>query len=164
MPLALLVPPLPGGDGRGEVLLSQEGLGACGGWHGKVEFDLEFPDEGGKFSGNGDDAFAVTNAARSETSVSFGEALLDAPRESFDFVGLSILPFGKGGADFWFSAVSLSAFTKHPAGVIVAALRTERSEMDRSEATCSEGGRPEGSIKWLPGVVCFHWFLRWAQP
>ncbi len=50
---------------------------AC--WNGELEFILEFPDEGAKFTGDGDDAFAVSDAAGTEVAVSFAQALLHPP-------------------------------------------------------------------------------------
>jgi len=122
-------PPAPRGDGRGEVLLSQEDLGGCGGgllWERgfrkwELKLCLEFPDKAAEFAGNGDDAFAIAQASGSETCVSFGKALLHAPGEGFDLVGLTFLSFGEGCADFWGASVSLGRFAEHPAGVAVTA-------------------------------------------
>ena len=92
-------------------------------WAGESEsaFVLKFPYEGGEFPSNGNDAFAVHEAAGSQGTVAFAEAVLHAPGEFFDFFALARLPGGEGCADFRSPAVSLRGFDEHPAGMGVAA-------------------------------------------
>ena len=57
-----------------------------------MEFDLEFPNEGAEFTGNGDDAFRVADSTCTKAAVAFAETFLHAPGEDFDFLALSVLP------------------------------------------------------------------------
>ena len=45
----------------------------------ETAFVLEFPDEGGEFPGDGDDAFHIPDTACSKAAVAFAEAVLHAP-------------------------------------------------------------------------------------
>ena len=75
--------------------------------HGELEFDLKLPEEAAELASDGDDAFAVAKTAGSEAAVAFAEALLHAPGEHFDFLGLAVLSLGKLGANFGFATVGL---------------------------------------------------------
>jgi len=77
--------PLPGGTGgakspsggfRGRGVLVQAWVLA-----GKDQsaFVLKFPEEGGEFASNGDDAFTVHEAAGSQGTVTFTKAVLHSP-------------------------------------------------------------------------------------
>ena len=88
---------------------------------GEVEFDLEFPEKGAEFSGDGHDAFTVANAAGAKMPVALAKPLLHPPGKGFNFVGLAVLSFGELRADLGFAPVGLGAFAEHPTCVTVAA-------------------------------------------
>ena len=139
------------------------GLVLCDGVLLGFDLSSKLPDKGGEFSGDGDFDFVVMELALFKHFEAMTEASLSLPGEFFDPSRRAFLPFGKLSADFGWNAVVSGLFDEDPAGVWISAFTIERSEMDRSKATCSAGVRPEGSIKFLLGFVCCHWSFRWEQ-
>ena len=103
----------------------------CAGWitsrfgsfqagDGKFEFDLQFPDERGEFTCNGNYGFVFIFTPGLEFDVAFVKAVLHSPGEFFDFVALSDLPGGEPAADLRGFSVMLGALDEHPAAVAVA--------------------------------------------
>ena len=88
---------------------------------GKLEFDLQLPDERGEFACNGNNGFVLIFATGLEFDVAFVKAVLHAPGECFDSITLSDLPGGEPAADLRGFSVMLGAFHEHPATVAVAA-------------------------------------------
>ncbi len=166
-------PPAPLGDGRGEVPLGgfrggttgvelpQLG-GVWGGspmiragrspvWrgclragNGKLEFDLQLPDEGGQFAGDGDDGLVFIFAPGLEFDIAFVEAVLHAPGEFLDFGALSDLAGGEAASDFGCFSEVLGAFDEHPPAVAVAAFGDGALPVSGAAGVFS-GNKPEES-------------------
>ena len=94
------------------------GCSGCGGWrHGQGALVLELPEEGAEFASHGDDGFVFVEVAGLESLVAGVETVLSTPGEFAHLARLSLLAFAQESADLGWSAVVLSAFHKHPAGV-----------------------------------------------
>ena len=79
----------------------------------------EFPDKPAEFPSDGDDDLLFVFATCFEPNVAFMEAILHAPGECFDFIGLARLTFTERSTDLGGFAVVLGTFDEHPSGVAV---------------------------------------------
>ena len=82
-----------------------------------MHLEADFPEDSGKFAGDGDFDFVMMHESGLEFFEAGAEAVLCLPGDLFDPFGLTFLTLGEGAGDFGRDAVVGGAFDEHPTEV-----------------------------------------------